>query len=108
MPSTTALTHRRAPFLVSREYILYTQINAALSLAESKFGKVNAVVNCAGIAPPSRVVGRKGPHPLDLFAKVLQVNAVGTFNVARLAAARMVENSPDSNGERGCIINTAR
>lgn len=84
------------------------QVNAALSLAESKFGRVNAVINCAGIAPPSRVVGRKGPHPLDLFAKVLHVNTVGTFNVSRLAASRMVENEADAQGERGCIINTAR
>jgi len=64
-------------------------------------------VNCAGIAPPAKVLGRNGPHALELFLKVLQVNTAGTFNTIRLASARMAATEPDSNGERGAIVNTA-
>lgn len=84
------------------------QVGAALDAAEKAFGRVNCAVNCAGIAPPSKVVSRKGPHSLELFNKVLAVNCGGTFNVTRLSAARMVENDPDERGERGCVVNTAR
>jgi len=64
------------------------------------------VVNCAGIGPSHRVVGRDGPHPLAAFKRVIEVNLVGTFNVLRLGAARMAEAEPVA-GERGVIINTA-
>ena len=64
-------------------------------------------MNCAGIAPPAKVLGRNGPHALELFLKVLQVNTAGTFNTIRLASARMAATEPDSNGERGAIVNTA-
>jgi NAD(P)-dependent dehydrogenase (short-subunit alcohol dehydrogenase family) len=64
------------------------------------------VVNCAGIGPSHRVVGREGPHPLEAFRRVIEVNLVGTFNVLRLGAARMAEAEP-VDGERGVIINTA-
>jgi len=64
------------------------------------------VVNCAGIGPSHRVVGRDGPHPLAAFKRVIEVNLVGTFNVLRLSAARMAEAEPVA-GERGVIINTA-
>lgn len=83
------------------------QVSAALDSTFAKFGALTTVVNCAGIAPPSRVLGKKGPHSLDTFAKVLQVNTVGTFNVIRLAAERMAAGEPDAAGERGCIVNTA-
>lgn len=80
----------------------------ALALCESTFGgHPRLVVNCAGIAPPSKVVGKRGPHSLEGFAKVVQVNLVGTFNVLRLSAARMAEAEPDARGERGVIVNTA-
>ncbi|MFA5520138.1 MAG: 3-hydroxyacyl-CoA dehydrogenase [Castellaniella sp.] len=75
--------------------------------AATKMGAVFGLVNCAGIAPASRTVGRQGPHALDLFQKVIQVNLVGTFNMIRLAAAAMSENTPEPTGERGVIINTA-
>ena len=64
------------------------------------------LVNCAGIGPGHRIVGRDGPHPLDAFKRVIEVNLIGTFNVLRLAAARMAESEP-VNGERGVIVNTA-
>ncbi|MCG8458293.1 MAG: 3-hydroxyacyl-CoA dehydrogenase [Holophagales bacterium] len=72
-----------------------------------ELGDLRIAVSCAGIGPPAKVVGKKGPHPLDLFEKVIRVNLVGTFNVLRLAAAAMVENEPNDDGERGVVVNTA-
>ena len=80
---------------------------AALRDAKAKHGAARLVVNCAGIAPAARVVGRKGPHDLDLFRKVIEVNLIGTFNVLRLAAADMAELAPLEDGERGLVVNTA-
>jgi NAD(P)-dependent dehydrogenase (short-subunit alcohol dehydrogenase family) len=70
-------------------------------------GELHGVVNCAGIGWAERVVGREGPHDLERFARVVQVNLIGTFNVIRLAAARMTQNEPTASGERGVIVNTA-
>lgn len=70
-------------------------------------GPLFGLVNCAGIAPASRTVGRNGAHSLDLFQKVISVNLIGTFNMIRLAAEAMGKNTPESTGERGVIINTA-
>jgi NAD(P)-dependent dehydrogenase (short-subunit alcohol dehydrogenase family) len=70
-------------------------------------GDLHGVVNCAGIAWAERVVGRDGPHDLERFARVVQVNLIGTFNVIRLAASRMAQNEPTDAGERGVIVNTA-
>lgn len=81
-------------------------VRAAVEAASGRGGLYGAV-NCAGVAPPERVVGREGPHALDTFAKVVQVNLVGTFNVVRLAAAAMQDNEPVASGERGVIVNTA-
>jgi NAD(P)-dependent dehydrogenase (short-subunit alcohol dehydrogenase family) len=74
--------------------------------AVERFGDIHVAVNCAGIAWAGRTVGRDGPHDLDAFARVLNVNVVGTFNVVRLAAARMGAQEPE-DGERGVIVNTA-
>lgn len=70
-------------------------------------GKLMGLVNCAGIAPAERTVGKTGPHSLATFSKVITVNLIGTFNMTRLAADAMAKNAPESTGERGCIINTA-
>jgi NAD(P)-dependent dehydrogenase (short-subunit alcohol dehydrogenase family) len=70
-------------------------------------GKLVGLVNCAGIAPASRTVGRDGAHPLGLFGKVIGVNLIGTFNMIRLAAEAMCKNAPEDTGERGVLINTA-
>jgi len=75
--------------------------------AAVKLGPLFGLVNCAGIAPAARTVGRKGPHDLAIFQKVINVNLVGTFNMIRLAAAAMSANAPESTGERGVLINTA-
>lgn len=83
------------------------QVKAAVDLAVATFGKLSGVVNAAGIGPAAKVLGKNGPHALDLFEKTIRINLVGTFNVIRLAAAAMAPNTPEANGERGVIINTA-
>jgi NAD(P)-dependent dehydrogenase (short-subunit alcohol dehydrogenase family) len=82
-------------------------VQDALGSVVENFDSLNGVVNCAGIGPAARVVGKKGVHDLGLFTKTVEINLVGTFNVIRLAAVRMAENEPDDEGERGVIINTA-
>jgi NAD(P)-dependent dehydrogenase (short-subunit alcohol dehydrogenase family) len=83
------------------------QVKAAIDLAVSEFGGLHGVVNAAGIGPAAKVLGRNGPHPLDLFEKTIRVNLVGTFNVIRLAAVVLTANTPEESGERGVIVNTA-
>jgi NAD(P)-dependent dehydrogenase (short-subunit alcohol dehydrogenase family) len=80
---------------------------AAIDAAIHEFGALAGLVNCAGILAAARILGRDGPHDLDLFKKVIQVNLVGTFNMLRLAATAMSINPPNADGERGVIINTA-
>ncbi len=80
-------------------------VAAAVETATT-LGPLRVVVNCAGVATPGKVVGRKGPLPLDSFDTVVRINLVGTFNVIRLAAAAMMETEP-VDGERGVVVNTA-
>jgi NAD(P)-dependent dehydrogenase (short-subunit alcohol dehydrogenase family) len=80
-------------------------VSAALDTA-ARLGELRIVVNCAGVADAARVVGRHGPFPLDTFRKVIAVNLIGTFNVIRLAAARIAA-ADELDGERGVIVNTA-
>lgn len=80
-------------------------VQAAVELAAG-LGPLAVVVNCAGIGTPGRVLGKRGPLPLEQFAQVVAVNLVGTFNVIRLAAAAMARAEPEE-GERGVIVNTA-
>ena len=84
-----------------------TEVQSAVDTAIAAFGRLDGVVNAAGIGPAAKVLGKNGPHPLDLFEKTIRVNLVGTFNVLRLAAAAMAKNTPAENGERGVVINTA-
>jgi NAD(P)-dependent dehydrogenase (short-subunit alcohol dehydrogenase family) len=81
--------------------------HAAIALAHSAFGHLHALVNCAGIAPAEKVLGRESPHRLETFARAIQVNLVGTFNMIRLAAAAICRETPAEDGERGVIVNTA-
>jgi NAD(P)-dependent dehydrogenase (short-subunit alcohol dehydrogenase family) len=83
------------------------QVGTAVARAVEAFGAFQIVVNCAGIGWAQRTVTREGPHLLDPFVRVIQVNLIGTFNVIRLAASRMTQNAPNAQGERGVIINTA-
>ena len=82
-------------------------VQAALGKTIEGFGRVDVVVNCAGIGVAEKVLGKKGPHALESFTKTLQVNLIGSFNVIRLAAEKMVDNEPNTGGERGVIISTA-
>jgi 3-hydroxyacyl-CoA dehydrogenase/3-hydroxy-2-methylbutyryl-CoA dehydrogenase len=79
----------------------------AIGVATQRFGAIHVAVNCAGIGRAQRTVSKDGPHSLELFAKVVQVNLIGTFNVIRLVAQQMARNAPNADGERGVIINTA-
>jgi NAD(P)-dependent dehydrogenase (short-subunit alcohol dehydrogenase family) len=83
------------------------QVQAAIDLAISSFGGLQILVNCAGIGWAMRTLTKEGPHPLDYFQMVINVNLVGHFNCARLAASAMVNNPPGADEERGVIINTA-
>jgi NAD(P)-dependent dehydrogenase (short-subunit alcohol dehydrogenase family) len=87
---------------VADEESVQDAIDAAL-----EFGELHGVINCAGVATAEKILGKEGPHALNSFNKVVQVNLIGTFNVARLAAAVMKENEPTEGGERGVIVNTA-
>ena len=79
----------------------------AVVAAAKALGKLAGLVNCAGIAPASRTVGKAGAHALDLFTKVITVNLIGSFNMIRLAAEAMQANDPEPTGERGVLISTA-
>jgi len=83
------------------------QVTAAIAQAIEHFGTLHAAVNCAGIGAAMRTVTKQGPMPLEIFAKVIAVNLTGTFNVIRLAAAQMARNTPNAEGERGVVVNTA-
>jgi NAD(P)-dependent dehydrogenase (short-subunit alcohol dehydrogenase family) len=82
-------------------------VQDALDSVVEMFGSLDGAVNCAGIGPAARVVGKKGVHDLGLFTKTVEINLVGTFNVIRFAAVRLAENELGEDGERGVIINTA-
>ena len=87
---------------VSQEADGQAVVNKAVSM-----GKLMGLINCAGIAPAEKTVGKTGPHSLAVYTKTIMVNLVGTFNMIRLAADAMCKNEPESTGERGCIVSTA-
>ena len=80
---------------------------AAVACAREHFGGLNGLVNCAGIGPAEKVAGKRGAHRLESFARVIQVNLIGAFNMIRLATAAMLDTTANAAGERGVIINTA-
>ncbi len=82
------------------------QVQAAVDQAAAA-APLRTVVNCAGIGPSMRILGKKGPHDLELFATVVKVNLIGTFNVMALAAEKIAATEPDADGQRGVIVNTA-
>jgi NAD(P)-dependent dehydrogenase (short-subunit alcohol dehydrogenase family) len=82
-------------------------MQAAVELCVSAFGGIHGAINCAGVAPGERVVGKTGPHSLAVFERTIRINLVGTFNVIRLAAARMSTQPALPSGERGVIVNTS-
>ena len=87
---------------VTQEKDAQAAVAAALGL-----GKLFGLVNCAGIAPAAKTVGKNGAHPLDMFQKVISINLIGSFNMIRVASEAMSKNEPEPTGERGVLINTA-
>lgn len=83
------------------------QVQNAVNQSVENYGNIAGIINCAGVGPAKRVVGKDGPHPLDFFQKVININLIGTFNTLRLVADKMQNNEPNAEGERGIIINTA-
>ena len=79
----------------------------AVAIALDRFGHLRGLVNCAGVAPSERIVGRNGAHSLESFTRAVMINLVGTFNMMRLIAEAMMNNEPLADNERGIIINTA-
>lgn len=82
-------------------------VKAAIQQAKETMGGITLAVNCAGVAPAGRALGREGTWPTEMFNRVIQINLVGTFTVTKEAAAVINENEPDDDGERGVIISTA-
>ncbi len=99
--------------LGSRAAFIQTDIAApedvkkAIDFSKDKFGQIDIVVNCAGISSGAKVAGKKGPHDLAYFKKVIDINLIGVFDVIRLAAFQMLQNAPNDEGGRGVIINTS-
>tara|TARA_E500000178_G_scaffold354239_1_gene422569 strand:+ start:432 stop:1202 length:771 start_codon:yes stop_codon:yes gene_type:complete len=82
-------------------------VQNAISRIKESFDKLNFIINCAGTGYGARILGKNGPHPLDIFKFIIDLNLVGTFNVMRLGAELIDSNEPDEKGEKGVIINTA-
>ncbi|MFL6131828.1 MAG: SDR family NAD(P)-dependent oxidoreductase [Nocardioidaceae bacterium] len=82
------------------------QVRAAVTRAADA-GPLRTVVNCAGIAPSARILGKKGVHDLELYASVVRINLIGSFNVLALAAEHLAATDPDEQGQRGVVLNTA-
>jgi 3-hydroxyacyl-CoA dehydrogenase/3-hydroxy-2-methylbutyryl-CoA dehydrogenase len=82
-------------------------VKSAVNGIKENFGKLNFIVNCAGTGYGARILGKNGPHPLDIFKFIIDLNLVGTFNVMRLGAELIDANDPDDKGEKGVVINTA-
>ena len=96
-----------AVIFVKTDVVDEESVEGAIDAAVTTFGNLSVAINCAGIGVAEKVLGKNGPSRLATFSTVIQVNLIGTFNVIRLAAAAMAENSPDAEGERGVIVNTA-
>ncbi|MBW2617158.1 MAG: 3-hydroxyacyl-CoA dehydrogenase [Deltaproteobacteria bacterium] len=82
-------------------------VQAAIDKTVEAFGAIHIAVNCAGVGIPAKVLGKEGPMSMDHFNKVVQINLMGTMNVVRLAAEKMVKNQGNDDGEKGVVINVA-
>jgi NAD(P)-dependent dehydrogenase (short-subunit alcohol dehydrogenase family) len=102
----TALADELGARFVATDVTDEAQVQAAVDAAAGEDG-LRVSVSCAGIGPAEKTAGRKGPHDLALFERVIAINLIGSFNVLRLAAAKMLANAPDDEGQRGVHINTA-
>ena len=104
--SLAAETPKRVVF-VPVDVTNEADVRLAIKEAVDRFGRISVAVNCAGVPDAGKILGKKGPLPLASFNKVIQINLVGTLNVIRLAVEQMVNNTPNAEGEKGVIINTA-
>ena len=82
-------------------------VKAAIDKTIGAFGAIHVAINCAGTGQAIKVLSKKGPYPLDSFSFLIRLNLIGTFNVIRLVAEKMVQNEPNADGEKGIFINTA-
>ena len=82
-------------------------VQGAIDKTLESFGAIHIAVNCAGISPPAKVLGKNGPVSISLFNQVVQINLIGTMNIIRLSAEKMAENSANTDGEKGIVVNTA-
>jgi len=82
-------------------------VQAAMDRTMEAFGAISIALSCAGVATPGKVIGREGPLSINIFTRVVQINLIGTMNVIRLAAQKMLANPPNKDGEKGVVINTA-
>jgi NAD(P)-dependent dehydrogenase (short-subunit alcohol dehydrogenase family) len=80
---------------------------AAVESAQTAFGAIHGMINCAGVVHGERILGKEGPHNLATFARTININLIGSFNMTRLAAEAMARNAPNAGGERGVIVLTA-
>ncbi len=96
-----------AAVFVEADVTAEDSVENAIDACYDRFGGLDGVVNCAGIVLGRKTVGKKGPHDLESFTRVVTINLIGTFNVIRLAASRLQDNEPNAEGERGVIVNTA-
>ena len=92
---------------VNTDVMSEESVTNAIKEIKQTYGKLNFIVNCAGTGYGARILGKNGPHPLDIFKFIIDLNLVGTFNVMRLGAELIDVNEPDRKGEKGVIINTA-
>ena len=102
-----AAAHGPSARFVRADVTSEADVAAAIRDAHQTFGRIDGLVNAAGVVLAARVLGKDGPHALDAFARIVHINLVGTFNVTRLVAAAMAENAPSPAGERGVVVTTA-
>ncbi|MEP2029021.1 MAG: SDR family NAD(P)-dependent oxidoreductase [Paracoccaceae bacterium] len=102
-----AIANEIGGYFIQTDVTEEASVQDAIKGASECMGGLNAAINCAGIAHAIKTVGRDGPHPLGAFQQTVDVNLVGSFNVARLAAEMMGKNVPTADGNRGVIVNTA-
>jgi NAD(P)-dependent dehydrogenase (short-subunit alcohol dehydrogenase family) len=107
LDAARAVAKKIGGFAVECDVTSANQAVAALAQARDRHGAARILINCAGVGPAKRIVGRDGPMPLAEFERVIDINLIGTFNMMRLAAADMQGLSPLADGERGIIISTA-
>ncbi len=82
-------------------------VKSGIEETVQRFGAVHIAINCAGVATPAKVISKRGPMPIESFVQVININLIGTMNIIRLAAEQMLKNTPNEDGEKGVVINTA-